>query len=101
MPNGLKLSYYALPLYVESINHPTKIKTKPLNSVTSLKSISTKLNQKERALFDCRWARTCSPKIGLWLPRPYPFDADQKDNLSDNSFYCNICNREALKKTLN
>ena len=46
--------------------------------------LSTKVNPKERALSDCRWDRPCSPKIGLWLPQSYPFDADQKDNLSDN-----------------
>ena len=48
----------------EDINFPTKKKTKnPQNSKPSQKSFSTKLNLKERALSDCRLARTCSPKL--------------------------------------
>jgi len=54
---------YALPLYPKTSIFPPKSKQKPSSPIPSLKSISTNLNQKERALSDCRWARTCNPKL--------------------------------------
>jgi len=62
-PNGLKLPDYALPLCLKTSIFPPKTNKNPLNSRPSLKSFSTKLNLKERALSDCRWARTCNPKL--------------------------------------
>ena len=75
MPNSLKLTTLCIASLLESILLPTfppKHKQNPLNPITRLKSSATKLNHKERALSDCRWARTCNPKIGLWLPQSYP-----------------------------
>ena len=51
-----------LSVWKHQFSHQKQNKN-PLDSRPSLKSFSTKLNLKERALSDCRLARTCSTEL--------------------------------------